>query len=92
MPNFPNPFNPETWIPFTLGEEAEVRLSVYAADGSLVRKIDLGRLTPGFYTDRRRAAYWDGRNALGEPVASGAYFVIFQAGSVTQTRRLLLMK
>ena len=92
LPNYPNPFNPETWIPYRLAESAKVSISIYAADGKLVRTLDLGDQPMGMYESRSRAAYWDGRNALGEPVASGVYFYTLTAGDFTATRKMLIRK
>ncbi|MDE0014487.1 MAG: leucine-rich repeat domain-containing protein [Candidatus Poribacteria bacterium] len=91
-PNYPNPFNPETWIPYQLAEPSRVSISIYAADGKLVRTLDLGHQALGHYDSRSRAAYWDGRNALGEPVASGVYFYTLTAGKFTATRKMLITK
>ena len=92
LPNYPNPFNPETWIPYQLSASAEVNISIYAADGKLVRTLDLGTQPVGVYESRSRAAYWDGRNELGESVASGLYFYTLTAGDFTATRRMLIRK
>ena len=92
LPNYPNPFNPETWIPYQLAAPGDVNISIYAADGQLVRKIALGRQTAGIYQNRSRAAHWDGRNSLGEPVASGVYFYTLTAGKFTATRKMLIRK
>ena len=92
LPNYPNPFNPETWIPYQLAAPAEVSISIYAADGKLVRTLALGHQPVGIYESRSRAAYWDGRNALGEPVASGVYFYTLTAGDFTATRKMLIRK
>ena len=92
LPNYPNPFNPETWIPYQLSEPAEVSISIYSADGRLVRRLDLGHQAGGMYESRSRAAYWDGRNALGEPMASGVYFYTLTAGDFTATRKMLIKK
>ena len=92
LPNYPNPFNPETWIPYQLAEPAEVTVRIYAANGSLIRMLALGHLPAGIYESRSRAAYWDGRNALGEPVASGVYFYTLTAGDFTATRKMLIRK
>ena len=92
LANYPNPFNPETWIPYALAETAEVTVSIYTADGKLVRTLALGQLPAGVYQTRTRAAYWDGRNAQGEPVASGVYFYTLQAGEFTATRKMLIRK
>ena len=92
LANYPNPFNPETWIPYQLADPAEVTLRIYAVDGSLVRMLSLGHKAVGIYQSRSRAAYWDGRNELGEPVASGVYFYTFTAGDFTATRKMLIRK
>ena len=90
--NYPNPFNPETWIPYQLAEYAEVTLSIYSIDGKLIRTLAIGYQPAGLYQYRSRAVYWDGRNALGEPVASGVYFYTLTAGTFTATRRMLILK
>ena len=92
LPNYPNPFNPETWIPYQLATPADVRISIYAVDGKLVRTLALGHQPVGIYESRNRAAYWDGRNALGERVASGVYFYTLTAGDFTATRKMLIRK
>ena len=90
--NYPNPFNPETWIPYQLATPADVRISIYTANGKIVKTIQLGNMTAGIYTNRSRAAYWDGKNETGEPVASGVYFYTLTAGDFTATRKLLIRK
>ena len=92
LPNYPNPFNPETWIPYQLAEPAEVTIRIYAVDGSLVRMLSLGHQATGSYQSRTRAAHWDGRNNQGEPVASGVYFYTLTAGDFTSTRKMLIRK
>ncbi len=92
LPNYPNPFNPETWIPYRLAKDAEVTLTIYATDGYIVRRLALGHQPAGLYENRSRAAYWDGRNQFGEPVASGIYFYTLTAGDFTATRRMLIVK
>ena len=92
LPNYPNPFNPETWIPYQLAEAAEITLTIYAVDGNLVRILALGHQPIGIYQGKGRAAYWDGRNKLGEPVASGVYFYTITAGKYTATRKMLIRK
>ncbi len=92
LPNYPNPFNPETWIPYQLAQPAEVTLTIYAVDGKLVRRLDLGHQPIGIYHSKSRAAYWDGRNTVGEPVASGVYFYTLKAGEFTATRKMLIVK
>ena len=92
LPNYPNPFNPETWIPYRLAEDAEVTLTIYAIDGQVVRRLALGHQPAGMYQNRSRAAYWNGRNAFGEPVASGVYFYTITAGDFSATRKMLIRK
>ena len=92
LPNYPNPFNPETWIPYQLANPADVALHIYAVDGSLVRVLSLGHKRVGIYQTRSRAAYWDGRNQIGEPVASGLYFYTLTAGDFTATRKMFIRK
>jgi len=92
LPNYPNPFNPETWIPFDLATEAHVSVHVYDARGRHVRRIDLGELGVGKYRGRSDAAYWDGRNAVGEPVASGVYVYELRAEGLVDRRRMVVHK
>ena len=92
LANFPNPFNPETWIPYHLAKDVDVTLTIYAIDGQVVRTLALGHQPAGIYQARSRAAYWDGRNAIGEPVASGVYFYTLTAGDFTATRKMLIRK
>ena len=92
MPNYPNPFNPETWIPYQLSEPAEVTVAIHAADGQLVRTIALGHQPAGVYESKNRAAYWDGRNNVGERVASGVYFYTLKAGEFAATQKMLILK
>ena len=90
--NYPNPFNPETWIPYQLAESAEVTLTIYDMNGRLVRRLAVGHQGAGMYQSRSRAVYWDGRNQLGESVASGLYFYTLTAGEFAATRRMLILK
>ena len=92
LANYPNPFNPETWIPYQLSASAEVTLRIYFMDGTLVRTLALGHQPAGTYQKRSRAAYWDGRNGQGERVASGVYFYTLSAGDFTATRKMLIRK
>ena len=93
LANYPNPFNPETWIPYHLAEASVVRVSIYDQWGRVVRHLDLGHRLTGRYESRSRAAYWDGRNSVGESVASGIYFYTFTvSGSYTTTRKMLILK
>ena len=92
LANYPNPFNPETWIPYRLATPANVTISIYSADGTLVRTLVLGNQSAGLYQNRSRAAYWDGKNENGESVASGVYFYTLSAGEWTATRKMLILK
>jgi len=92
LQNYPNPFNPETWLPYKLAQDAPVTISVYNARGQLVRLINLGTQRAGVYLSKDKAAYWNGRNSLGEKAASGVYFYTLQAGKFTTTRRMLIIK
>ena len=92
LPNYPNPFNPETWIPYQLAKPADVRVTLYDTNGRVVRDLDLGHQRPGIYQSRARAAYWDGRNQVGEPVASGVYFYTLTTDNFTATRQMLIRK
>ena len=92
LANYPNPFNPETWIPYQLAESAEVTVSIYDITGALVRTLVLGHQTAGIYREKSRAAYWDGKNEVGESIASGVYFYTLTAGGFTATRKMLIRK
>ena len=92
LANYPNPFNPETWIPYQLSAAAEVTVTIHASDGKLVRRLELGQIPVGVYSDKERAAYWDGRNAAGEPVASGVYFYTLSADDFSATRKMVIRK
>ena len=92
LANYPNPFNPETWIPYQLAKPADVNISIYTADGKFVRTLGMGYLPAGVYHRKSHAAYWDGRNALGESVASGVYFYTLTAGDFTATGKMLIRK
>ena len=92
LTNFPNPFNPETWIPYQLAEPAEVTLTIYDIRGRVVRTLRLGHQPAGLYRSRSKAAHWDGRNQLGEQVATGIYFYTLKADDYMATRKLLIRK
>ena len=92
LPNYPNPFNPETWIPYQLAEPADVTLKIYSTPGELIRTLELGYKPAGIYHSHNRAVYWDGKNQLGEPVASGIYFYTLSTGDFTATRKMLIVK
>ena len=92
LPNYPNPFNPETWIPYDLARAANVQINIYDVEGKSVRQLVVGFQAAGTYRTRSHAAYWDGRNAVGEPVASGVYFYTLQAGRFKATRQMVILK
>ena len=90
--NFPNPFNPETWLPYYLATDAPVTFSIYNIHGQLVRALDMGAQEAGDYRDREKAAYWDGRDSAGTMVSSGIYFYTLRTGAYQATRRMLILK
>ena len=90
--NYPNPFNPETWIPYRLAEDTDVSLTIYDVNGEMVRSIDVGHQTAAMYESRAKAIYWDGRNRFGEQVASGIYFYHLSAGDFSATRKMVILK
>ena len=92
LPNYPNPFNPETWVPYQLAEAADISMKIYDVGGRLVRTIPIGFKPVGYYLTRERAAYWDGRNETGESVSSGVYFLQFSTGDFTATQRAVIVK
>ena len=92
LPNYPNPFNPETWIPYELATASDVQITIYDAQGAIVRRLDLGQQQAGSFGDKDRAAYWDGRNGSGERVASGLYFYTLRADGITATRTMQIRK
>ena len=92
LPNYPNPFNPETWIPYQLTKSGDVKITIYDARGMVVQRLELGYRQAGYYTNRSRAAYWDGCNGLGEPVASGLYFYHLEADGVSLLRKMVTLK
>ena len=92
LPNYPNPFNPETWIPYQLADAADVSVKIYGVGGRLVRTISVGFKPVGYYLARERAVYWDGRNEIGESVSSGVYFIQFLSGDFAATRRIVVVK
>ena len=92
LPNYPNPFNPETWIPYQLADAADVSMKIYDVGGRLVRAISIGFKPVGYYLTRERATYWDGQNEAGEPVSSGVYFLQFIAGDFSATQRIVILK
>ena len=90
--NYPNPCNPETWIPFMLAEGQEVVVSIYNPSGQLVRRLDLGYKNPGVHLSKESGAYWDGRNEYGEEAASGVYFYHVKAGEFSAVRKMLVAR
>ena len=90
--NYPNPFNPETWIPYRLAEDADVSLTIYDVNGELVRSIDVGHQSAAVYESRAKAIYWDGRNRFGEQVASGIYFYSLSTSDFSATRKMVILK
>ena len=92
LANYPNPFNPETWIPYQLGKPSEVSIRIHSVTGKLIKTLELGLIPAGIYDDKSRSAYWDGRNEFGESVASGVYFYTFTADDYTATGRMLIQK
>ncbi len=92
LANYPNPFNPETWMPYELATDTNVKITIYASNGVVVRALQLGHQSAGYYTDRERAAYWDGKNALGEQVASGIYFYQLETDDMSSMRKMVILK
>ena len=92
LPNYPNPFNPETWIPYHLANGSKVRITIYGVGGVVVRRLDLGYQQAGYYTNRSRAAYWGGTNDIGERIASGVYFYQLEADNVSLLRKMVILK
>ena len=92
LANYPNPFNPETWIPYQLARDSRVRITIYDVQGAIVRELELGYQVEGFYTSRDRAVHWDGRNAVGERVASGIYFYQLETDTVSLLRKMVILK
>ena len=92
LPNYPNPFNPETWIPYRLAEDAVVTLTIYDANGQVVRTLDVGHRSAAVYERQSDAIYWNGKNDLGERVGSGVYFYHLSAGNYSATRKMVILK
>ena len=92
LPNYPNPFNPETWIPFELSQDSEVSLTIYDAVGHLIRQLDLGFQPAGAYLQRNQAISWDGRTQSGEQVASGTYFYTLKTEDCAFTQKMIILK
>ena len=92
LANYPNPFNPETWIPYELATDTNVKITIYNTQGVVIRTLELGHQSAGYYTGRDRAVYWDGRNAFGEQVASGIYFYQFETDDMSSMRKMVILK
>ena len=92
LQSYPNPFNPDTWIPYELRQESTVKIEVYNVNGQLVRTLDFGVQPRGRYTGKDKAAYWNGRTGLGERAASGIYFYVMKAGDFVSTRKMVILK
>jgi hypothetical protein len=90
--NYPNPFNPDTWIPYQLAQDANVVIRIYDSTGRLVRRLDLGYRQAGYYLDRDKGVYWDGKNEAGEQIASGVYFYTIQAGEFTAAKKSIVTR
>jgi len=92
LANYPNPFNPETWIPFELSQDAAVTVTIYDVQGKRVRQLQLGQVTAGRYVTADQSVYWDGKSETGEVVSSGTYFYQLRAGDYTETRKMVILK
>ena len=90
--NYPNPFNPETWMPYQITQDTQVTIDIFNIAGELIRRIELGNQTAGWYVTKDRAAFWNGRNNTGEGVASGIYFYKLRAGNYSAVRKMLIAK
>jgi len=92
LQNYPNPYNPETWIPYALPVDTTVTMKIYNSTGRIVKTFFLGARRAGMYTSKRRAVYWDGKNEDGECVGSGIYFYAIEAGEFSAVKRMLMLK
>ena len=92
LANYPNPFNPETWIPFQLAQDSTVTARIYDVTGKQIRTIELGHIAAGNYVESSKAIYWDGRTDTGEQVSSGTYFYQIEAGDYTEIRKMVILK
>ena len=92
LANYPNPFNPETWIPFELSQDAAVTITIYDVQGQRIRQLQLGLVTAGRYVTADQAAYWDGKSETGEVVSSGTYFYQIEVGDYIETRKMVILK
>ena len=92
LPNFPNPFNPETWIPYQLAETTPITIRIFDQKGQIIRTLDFGNQQAGNYATKDKAVYWDGKNDCGERVSSGVYFYQLQAGKFSAVRKMTIIK
>ncbi len=92
LPNYPNPFNPETWIPYDLAQDSYVNINIYNMQGETIKEINLGYQNAGTYRTKSRAAFWDGRNTNGELVSSGVYYYSLNAGNTKKIRQMVILK
>jgi len=92
LQSYPNPFNPETWIPYELDKESKVKIEIYNVSGQMVNILDIGTQARGRYVSKDKAAHWDGRTKFGERAASGVYFYILKAGDFVATRKMVILK
>ena len=92
LPNYPNPFNPETWIPYQLSKDEEISIRIYNTAGEVIRTVFSGYRESGYYLTRDRAAHWNGRNDVGETVANGVYIYELTTPSFKKTRRMVILK
>ena len=92
LPNYPNPTNPETWIPFQLAQSSKASVYIHTVSGQRIRVLDLGYLSAGHYVGRSQAAYWDGKNSAGEPVPSGIYFYTLEISDFLQTQKMMVVQ
>jgi hypothetical protein len=92
LPNYPNPFNPGTWLPYKLAKDSDIIIKVYNVSGQLIRTLDLGNQNTGFYLTKAKAPYWDGRDSEGSKVSSGVYYYTLQAGDFKATRKMVIIK
>jgi len=92
LQNFPNPFNPDTWLPYELAEDANVTICIYNIQGKLVRQLNIGVREADSYLSKEKATYWDGKDQFGEFVSSGLYFYTLKAGTFHATRKMVILK
>ena len=79
-------------MPYQLATSSNVQVTIFDVKGIVVRTLPLGYQSAGYYTSRNRAAYWDGRNSLEEPVASGVYFYQLKTDDLTPIRKMVILK